>query len=190
MSQNRKFKFRGKQVLLLGLVALVITAGYYRWTVETDKYKTVPVTSEALPTNAEQEQKREEGQNQENQDGQNQNQNQSQGIAQLKQDRDSARSEAMEQWKETAQSKDASQETKSAAEKKVKAANEYAEKEKSIETLVKAKGYADCFAHVDESGVSVMVSGGEVNGAKVAQIKDIIVAETNVEVRNIKISAE
>ncbi len=192
MSQNRKFKFRGKQVLLLGLVALVITAGYYRWTVETDKYKTVPVTSEALPTNAGQEQKPEEGQNQQNQDGQpqNQNQGQSQGIAQLKQDRDSARSEAMEQWKETAQSKEASQETKSAAEKKVKAANEYAEKEKSIETLVKAKGYADCFAHVDESGVSVMVSGGEVNGAKVAQIKDIIVAETNVEVRNIKISAE
>lgn len=205
MSQNRKFKFKGKQVLLLGLVALVITAGYYRWTVETEKYQSLPASGEALPVHAEQEGEKEGGKPEENKEqktgkedkekGEGQNKQNSEpgqglGIAQLKQERDSARSEAMEQWKKTVQSQEASRETKEAAEKKVKAANEYAEKEKAVETLVKAKGFADCFAHISESGVSVMVSGGEINGAKVAQIKDIIVAETQAEVRNIKISAQ
>ncbi|MEE1013061.1 MAG: SpoIIIAH-like family protein [Clostridia bacterium] len=188
MSRNQKFKFKGKQVLLLGLVALVITAGYYRWTVETENLETVPVTGEALPVNYEQSQNQEQGEQQETQESEGQMQ--SQGIVQLKQERDKARSESMEQWQKTAQNKEASQESKSEAEKKVKSANEWTEKEKNIETLVKAKGYTDCFAHINDSGISVVVSGGEVNGAKVAQIKDIIVSETNIPVRNIKISAE
>lgn len=193
MSQNRKFKFKGKQVLLLGLAALVITAGYYRWTVETEKYNSVPVASETLPANGENQEENKEAQN-ENQENASQEgeqaENQNQSLAQLRQERDSARSEAMEQWEKTAKSSEAGAETKQEAEKKVKAANEYSEKEKSIETLVKAKGFEDCFAHVNEAGVTVRVKGGEINGSKVAQIKDIIVAETGVEVRNIRISAE
>lgn len=189
MSRNQKFKFKGKQVLLLGLVALVITAGYYRWTVETENLETVPVTGEALPVNHGQSENQEQGEQQKQTQG-NEGQTQSQGIAQLKQERDKARSESMEQWQKTAQNKDASQESKTEAEKKVKSTNEWTEKEKNIETLVKAKGYADCFANINDSGISVVVSGGEVNGAKVAQIKDVIVSETNIPVRNIKISAE
>lgn len=186
MAKDRKLKFRGKQVLLLGLVALVITAGYYRWSVETEKYSSIPVTSESLPVNNDSEQKDGE---EKNADQQTQQQT-SEGIAKLRQERDKSRGDAIEQWKQTAQTKDATQETKTAAEKKVKDANDYTEKEISIETLVKAKGYNDCFAHVDGTGVTVVVSGGEVNGAKVAQIKDIIVAETNADIKNIKISAE
>jgi len=171
MSKNRKFRMQGKQVLLLGLVALVITAGYYRWTVESDKFATVPVTGDALPENVE-------------------NQVKTQGIAQLRQERDKARSEAMEEWKKTMENKESSADVKADAETKIKQATEWTEKEKNIETLVKAKGYTDCFAHMTENGISVMVSGGEVNGSKVAQIKDIIVGETNLPVRDIKISAE
>ena len=180
MSRSQKFVFKGKQVLLWGLVALVITAGYYRWTVETDKLESIPVTGEALPENAE---------GGDSSDVQT-DEGKSQGIAQLKQERDKGRGEAMEQWQKTVQSKDASQEAKTDAEKKVKQANEWTEKEKTIETLVKAKGYSDCFAHINEAGISVVVSGGEINGAKVAQIKDVIVSETEIPVRKIKISAE
>ena len=190
MSQNRKYQFKGKQILLLGLVALVITAGYYRWTVESDQFSSVPVTGDTLPANAEQgengETKAEEGEAkpQEGTEGQ------SGGIAKLKQERDSARSEMAAQWRETMQNKEASAEAKTDAEKKLKAADEYTEKEKAIETLVKTKGFSDCFARVDESGVSVVVSGGEVNGAKVAQVKDIVVEQTGAAVKNIKVSAE
>lgn len=179
MSRNQKLVFKGKQVLLWGLVALVITAGYYRWTVETDKLESIPVTGEALPENADV-----------GEDIENQEPNGSKGIAELKQERDKGRGEAMEQWQKTAQDRSSSQEAKTDAEKKVKQTNEWTEKEKAIETLVRAKGYSDCFAHINESGISVVVSGGEINGAKVAQIKDVIVSETEIPVRKIKISAE
>lgn len=194
MSQNKKVPFRGKQILLFGLVALVITAGYYRWTMETQQLSSVPVTGETLPVN---------GENRENADGGDQKEeakegsagetqapNTNVGLAQLRQERDSARSEAVEQWEKTAKSSEASAETKRELEKKVKAAADAVEKEKSIETLVKAKGFEDCFAHIDGSGVTVRVKGGEIDGSKVAQIKDIVVDETGVAVRNIKISAE
>ena len=116
MSKERKFKFKGKQVLLLGLVALVITAGYYRWSVETDKYTSIPVTSEALPVNNDSET---QDSNEEKNDAvQMSEQQQSSGISKLKQERDKSRGDAIEQWKQTADSKDASQETKSAAEKR------------------------------------------------------------------------
>lgn len=182
MSRNRKVNFKGKQVLLLGLVALVITAGYYRWTVETKTLESIPVTGDALPVNSEQENGQEETDGQQT-DG-------SKGIAQLKQERDRGRGESMEEWKKTVETKETSQEMRAEAEQKMKSANEWTEKEKTIETLVKAKGFSECFAHINENGISVVVSGGEVNGAKIAQIKDVIVSETDIPVRNIKISTE
>ncbi|MBR5151928.1 MAG: SpoIIIAH-like family protein [Clostridia bacterium] len=171
MSKSQKFRIQGKQVLLLGLVALVITAGYYRWTIETDRFDSVSVAGDAVPQNAE-------------------NSGKTKGMAELRQERDQSRSASIEEWEKTAESKDASQAMKAEAEKKKKTATEWMEKEKNIETLIKAKGYEDCFAHLSENGISVMVSGGEINGSKVAQMKDIIVAETNLPVRDIKISAE
>ena len=183
MSKNRKFTLKGKQVLLLGLVALVITAGYYRWTVETEKLETIPVISDTLPVNSDQDGEP-EGEASQNQG------TESQGIAQLRQERDRSRGESVEQWQKTLQAKESSQEMRTDAEKKMKNANEWAEKEKTVETLVKAKGFPDCFAHINENGISVVVSGSEINGAKVAQIKDIIVSETGIPVRNMKISAE
>lgn len=182
MSRNQKIRVKGKQVLLLGLVALVITAGYYRWTIETEKLETVPVTADTLPVNGEQDDGQENPTGEESVGSKNMNQ--------LRQERESSRSEALEQWKKIVESKDASQSAKTDAEKKIKQSNTWAEKEKTIETLVKTKGYSDCFAHISESGISVVVAGGEINGAKVAQIKDIIVSETEIPVRDIKISAE
>lgn len=188
-SQKKKFQFKGKQILLLGLVALVITAGYYRWTVEQSNLMSsaVPTASETLPVNAE------NSENGENNGNSNENTQNNQGnsaeISKLRQDRDSARSLSVEEWKKIMQSSDASQEAKKDAESKVTKATDNAEKERKIETLVIAKGFEDCVAYVDESGVSVTVKGGEVDGSSVAQIKDIIVTETNVPVKNIKINA-
>ncbi len=196
---KKKFVFHGKQVLLLGLVALVIAAGYYRWTVERENITTVPVASDALPVNAEQkaEQENKEGENKEgqNKDAENkqegqQGSNNGGSLEKLKQERDAARSSAVEEWNKTAKSAEASQENKTEAGKKVKSATEYAEKEKAVETLVKSKGYEDCFAFISEQGVSVTVKGGEISGAKIAQIKDIVVSETGASVKDIKISAE
>ena len=185
-SQKRKIRFGGRQILLLGLVALVITAGYYRWTIEQGNLNAyIPTANETLPTeeqkNAKQDDKAE--------DKNNQSGGGTEQMSKLRQERDSARSSSTEEWGKMAKNSDTSQENRKAAEDKIKQATEAAEKERNIETQIKAKGYADCFAYISESGVSVTVQGGEVDGAKVAQIKDIIVSETNVPVKNIKINS-
>lgn len=183
--QKRNFQFKGKQILLFGLVALVITAGYYRWTIEGEKLSaSVTTASEAVPNDeAENGEKTEE--NAEGKDGYDPTSE----IETMRKDRDSARSQSEEEWRKITQSAEASAEAKRDAEKELSASSANADKERKIETMVKAKGYNDCLAYVDEGGVSVTVKGGEIDGAKVAQIKDIIVTETNVSVKNIRINA-
>lgn len=180
-SQKKKIRFGGRQILLLGLVALVITAGYYRWTIEQGSLSAaIPTANEALPTEEQKDAK---------QEGDAQSGGGSEQMSKLRQERDSARSSSAEEWGKIAKDSSASQENRKSAEDKIKQATEAAEKERNIETQVKAKGYNDCFAYINESGVSVTVQGGEIDGAKVAQIKDIIVSETNVPVKNIKINS-
>lgn len=182
-NQKKKFQFRGKQILLFGLVALVVTAGYYRWTVEQDQIMSaVPTSGDVVQVNGDSEDKSD--------DNAQNNENKGSGeLAKLKQERDLARSRSSEEWTKIKESSDASQEAKKDAEKKITQETANAEKERNIEAMVLSKGFDDCIAYVDENNVSVTVKGGEVDGSKVAQIKDIIVSQTNVPVKNIKITA-
>lgn len=175
--------FGGRQILLLGLVALVITAGYYRWTVEKENLGlAVPTASEvSSPETVDDKEKPK--------DSGEVGEGNSEKLAKMRQDRDSARSVASEEWTKISKDSEVSQENRRLAEEKVKQGTEAAEKERNIEAQVKAKGYDDCFAYISENGVAVTVCGGETDGAKVAQIKDIIVSETNVPVKNIKINS-
>lgn len=176
--QNKKFQFKGKQILLLGLVALVITAGYYRWNIEKDQFNAaVPTAVEVAEAPAQA-----DGEGQDNGGG-------SEDITKLRQERDASRGQSVEEWTKISKDSNTSAEGKKEAEKKISAEAENADKERKIETQVKAKGYQDCIAYVDDGGVAVTVKGGDIDGAKVAQIKDIIVSVTNVPVRNIKINA-
>ncbi len=61
--------------------------------------------------------------------------------------------------------------------------------EGDIENLVKAKGFANCLAFIDQEKVTVTVStGGEaLSQAQVAQIRDIILTKLDVEAKNISI---
>ena len=104
--------------------------------------------------------------------------------------RQKARDEALGVLQTVVDSAEAMQETKAQAFADISQIAKDMESEANIETLVEAKGFEDCFAHIDGSGVAVRVKGGEIDGSKVAQIKDIVVDETGVAVRNIKISAE
>lgn len=195
--KSQNFKFRGKQILLLGLVALVISAGYYRWTLEREELaSSIPTANEALPVEADggdnkgDENKDNNGTEQKS--GNNQNDNggtQSEDIAKLRKDRDSARSASVEEWKKLKSDEKSSQESRKDAENKIKQATESADAERRVETQIKAKGYDDCFAYISENGISVTVKGGQIDGSKVAAMKDIIVTETHIPVKNIKINA-
>lgn len=195
--KSQNFKFRGKQILLLGLVALVISAGYYRWTIEREELaSSIPTANEALPVDADGgDNKGDENKDNnvtEQKSDNNQNDNggtQNEDIAKLRKDRDSARSASVEEWKKLKADEKSSQESRKDAENKIKQATESADAERRVETQIKAKGYDDCFAYISENGISVTVKGGQIDGSKVAAMKDIIVTETHIPVKNIKINA-
>ncbi len=225
-SKNSKkaVKFRGKQMLVVGLIALVLAAGYYRWTVGAIRSDAVSVSSTAAPSDTKaddsnnnddkkdaatfwggdsdkkDDNKNNDSDNNENKDNDNNNNDggqensasQSSGdiISRSKQERDSLRGETMDKWKEIASNKEASETTKKQAEENIVKMTKYSESENAIETNVKTKGFNDCFAQVSESGVSVIVKGGNLDSASVAQIKDIIIGETGVSASQIKISSE
>ena len=65
----------------------------------------------------------------------------------------------------------------------------YTVAESQIESLVTAKGYADCVVFMGEDSVSVVVAAPEtgLNTADVARIKDIVVNETDYTPEQIKI---
>lgn len=187
--------FKGRQILLLGLVALVIVAGYYRWTLES-KGETVPVMTDtlpagegdnALPAGGDAQPTEEITQNDTAQ-SETENMNTSNYFAQSKQTRDIARSESMEVFKEVTSDSNADKDSKEQANAKLTAAADNMAKESTIEGLVKSKGFEDCFVTVDDSGVNVVVKGNQLEKDSVAQIKDIVIAQTGVKAGKIRVS--
>ncbi len=61
------------------------------------------------------------------------------------------------------------------------------EQEADIESLVKAKGFTDCIAYVEADSVSVVVASEDLQAEQVAQIRDIVLDQSDVSVENIKI---
>ena len=61
------------------------------------------------------------------------------------------------------------------------------ESEANIETLVKAKGFADCLAIVSDNSVKVVVQTEGLSAEEAAQIKNIILEETDVLVENVSV---
>ncbi len=61
--------------------------------------------------------------------------------------------------------------------------------ENEIETLIKAKGFADClcFLQSGRADLTVMTSGDALTAAQVAQIRDIVMSKSNVTAQNITV---
>ncbi len=173
---------RGKQVLVSGLAVLVLVAGYYRWSVDRAG-EVMPVMNDALPQNTEDSAGTENaamGDTTELEDY----------FAKARYERDCARSEATELLKVSAQNgTDGESGDKAAAEKIAKYARNI-EDEAAIENLVIAKGYSDCVAFVDDTGVKVVVKSDNLEKEGVTKIKDIVIQQTGVKATEIKISGK
>ena len=61
--------------------------------------------------------------------------------------------------------------------------------EAQIESLVIAKGYADCVAYMSEEGISVAVASpeGGLQQADVAVIADIVLSQSSLEMKDIRV---
>lgn len=103
--------------------------------------------------------------------------------------RTKAHDEAMDTIQKTLKSASLSAEEKKTYTQQLTGNLEDINAENEIETLVKAKGFADClcFLQSGRADLTVMTSGDALTAAQVAQIRDIVLSKSNVTAQNITI---
>lgn len=110
-------------------------------------------------------------------------------FAQSRLSREKARDEAISILKETVESDKADEKAKNEASQKISALAENSVQEARVESLIKAKGYAEAVVFIGEDSVNVIVqppqAGFEASDA--SKIKDIVVTETGAAADKIKI---
>ena len=109
-------------------------------------------------------------------------------FTQARLDRKKIRDEAVETLANTLKDANLSDEEKDLATAKALEVSKQMESEVNIETLVKAKGFADCLAIVDDDSVKVVVKTEGLSAEQAAQIKNIILEETDVLVENVSVN--
>lgn len=103
--------------------------------------------------------------------------------------RTKAHDEAMDAVQKALKSASLSAEEKKSYTQQLTGSLEDINAENEIETLVKAKGFADClcFLQSGRADLTVMTSGDALTAAQVAQIRDIVLSKSNVTAQNITI---
>ncbi|MCD8341600.1 MAG: SpoIIIAH-like family protein [Clostridiales bacterium] len=103
--------------------------------------------------------------------------------------REEARDSALSILQETVDDPAADSEAVSAAAESITAMAAATLAESQIESLITAKGYADCVAFIGDSSVSVVVSteNGELEASDIAKITDIVCGETEFSASDVKV---
>lgn len=103
--------------------------------------------------------------------------------------REQARDEAVSTLRELTESEDADQTAKDEAAAQISALADDSVAEANIESLIRAKGYADAVVMIGDSSVNVVVAppDGGLQATDVTVIKDIVVSETGVTAGQVKI---
>ncbi len=104
-----------------------------------------------------------------------------------KKDRQKALDEAQELVEETLKSANATDAERETALKTTQDIAKRVEKANNIETLLKAKGFSKAVVVIGEGDVSVVVKSEGITTAQTLQIQDIVIAQTEIALANIKI---
>jgi stage III sporulation protein AH len=105
--------------------------------------------------------------------------------------RQRARDEALEVLQGVVESEKADEATKTGALLEISELAKAMEAEANIETLVLAKGFAQCVAVINGDSCSVVVSAdGELTPAQLSQINEIVYEQAGIEPTNIRIIAD
>ena len=101
--------------------------------------------------------------------------------------RDKAHDEALDTIRKTLKSSSLSPEEKKEYTAQIAANLEDLHAENEIETLIRAKGFADClcFLQSGRADLTVMTAGDGLTGAQVAQIRDVVLNKSSVTAQNI-----
>ena len=108
-------------------------------------------------------------------------------FTQAKLSRQKARDEAVEMLEEVLKDSESSAEAKKKAVAQSAVIAQNVLKENNIENLVKAKGYSDCVAVIQDDECSVIVGGKLENSSDAVVIQDIVVSQTSFAPEKIKI---
>lgn len=104
--------------------------------------------------------------------------------------RDKAHDEALDTIRRTLKSSSLSPEEKKEYTAQIAANLEDLHAENEIETLIRAKGFADClcFLQSGRADLTVMTAGDGLTGAQVAQIRDVVLNKSSVTAQNITVT--
>ncbi len=110
-------------------------------------------------------------------------------LKQARLKREKAHDEAMDTLQKTMKSSSLSAEEKKDCTAQLTAGLEDLHAENEIETLIKAKGFADClcFLQSGRADLTVMTSGDALTAAQVAQIRDVVLSKSSVTAQNITV---
>jgi len=103
--------------------------------------------------------------------------------------REKAHDEAMDTLQKTMKSSSLTSEEKKEYTAQLTTNLEDLNAENEIETLIKAKGFADClcFLQSGRADLTVMTSGEPLTAAQVAQIRDVVLSKSTVSAQNITV---
>ena len=107
-------------------------------------------------------------------------------FTEVKKERESNRKKAQESIEETLKSAKLTDADKKSALAKIEELADRSE-QSNIEALLKAKGFEKAIAVIGNSGINVVVRSEGLTSAQTLQIQDIVTAETNISLANIKI---
>ncbi|MBP3706718.1 MAG: SpoIIIAH-like family protein [Clostridia bacterium] len=108
-------------------------------------------------------------------------------FAEAKKERENSIKEAQEIIEETLKSDNLSDEEKQDAVNKTNQLAAKIEQANNIETLLKAKGFEKAVAVLGDKSINIVVKSDGLTTAQTLQIQDIVTAETDISLSNIKI---
>ena len=103
--------------------------------------------------------------------------------------RTKTRDEALDKLQKTLKNTELSSEEKEQLTQTLSKTIDNITTESDIESIVKAKGFIDCVAFIDEDkvNITVMTSNDGLDKTEVAQIRDVVLSKCNVSAQNITI---
>ena len=103
--------------------------------------------------------------------------------------REKAHDEALDTIRKTLKDSSLSEDEKAQYTAQMTASLEDINAENEIETLIKAKGFADCLCFLQQgrADLTVMTTGDALSAAQVAQIRDIVMSKSSVTAQNITV---
>lgn len=112
-------------------------------------------------------------------------------FAESRMGRDNQRSAMKEEYEKIISDSQANKEAKAVASTKLMQLLDWGNKENTVETLVKERGFEDAICFIDDNGVELCVKTNEqLTDEQANQLKDIIVRTTHISPSNITIKVK